>query len=627
MHGFSVGSVVATFQIGRMFAKYPKMGEDCAGTIGAAVVRGAWVTTEKIHGANLSLVVEHRAGDASCAASKQLRVRIAKRSGFVTATEDFYAVESSGLARELKRCARRLFRSCEQTMASLVRLQIYGELYGGSYANASVPHIPGITAVQAGVHYSPGLHFMAFDVAVTADDDEPRFADFDDARALCEAAGFTFVEALLRGTLAECLAQPVEFSSTIGQRLGWPPLESGDPNLAEGLVVRPAREPRRKQKRGRGAVQRSAAGAAEERGGRGVFKRKIAAFSERRYDNPHWRAARSGGGGGGSSGGGDDALTLTRFEMLACVNAQRLHSVLSKSGVILDGRSVAANKATLRELKVDVIDALQPDERALLAASMALQRELHNTARVVISEHVRRTRRAAAPVLASAGSDAPPDLRTRRQLSYEGRSILADALSPRPKPDLAPRAVEQPPADPAARSMTKKELAAAKKRQRGRAKRAPRLLILTGLPGSGKSTFASHLCCGKGSPWARICQDELGSFDACAAAASKALRVGRRVVIDRCNPTPEERARWLELSFLAPRDAAVVFFDADAELCTRRVAARVGHPTIPTGTGRKAVEHFRKRLVPPNAAEGFRAIYIVGSAGDSSALVYQLGGA
>ena len=78
---------------------------------------------------------------------------------------------------------------------------------------------------------------------------------------------------------------------------------------------------------------------------------------------------------------------------------------------------------------------------------------------------------------------------------------------------------------------------------------------------------------------------------------------------------------------IAPRDAAVVFFDADAELCTRRVAARVGHPTIPTGTGRKAVEHFRKRLVPPNAAEGFRAIYIVGSAGDSSALVYQLGGA
>jgi hypothetical protein len=108
------------------------------------------------------------------------------------------------------------------------------------------------------------------------------------------------------------------------------------------------------------------------------------------------------------------------------------------------------------------------------------------------------------------------------------------------------------------------------KLQRGRLKRAPRFLLLCGLPGCGKSTFAEGLCgelalkfgggggggvgggggggvgggvggSGKGQSrqphkggskggWVRVCQDELGSRDACEVEVVRLLKKGHHVV-------------------------------------------------------------------------------------------------
>lgn len=157
-------------------------------------------------------------------------------------------------------------------------IQVYGELYGGKYDHPSVSAIAGLQPVQMGVWYSEKLQFLPFDIAVVfseKDSIETRhFLDFADATALCKSAGLPFSTPLYSGTLAECLDYPIEFETTIPKIHGLPSL--GSENVAEGVVIRPAHEPKTRKCRG-------------------LFKRKIAAFSEKKYSNPTFAAARSGG--------------------------------------------------------------------------------------------------------------------------------------------------------------------------------------------------------------------------------------------------------------------------------------------------------------------------------------------
>jgi len=88
-----------------------------------------------------------------------------------------------------------------------------------------------------------------------------HFLDFADAASVCEAAGLSFVRPMHTGTLSSCLDCPCEFDSTVPATHGLPSLD--EPNLAEGVVIRPEREPR---------------GSGE----RGLFKQKIQAFLEKR---------------------------------------------------------------------------------------------------------------------------------------------------------------------------------------------------------------------------------------------------------------------------------------------------------------------------------------------------------
>jgi len=74
-------------------------------------------------------------------------------------------------------------------------------------------------------------------------------------------------------------------------------------------------------------------------------------------------------------------------------------------------------------------------------------------------------------------------------------------------------------------------------------------------------------------------------------------------------------------------EAAVVFFDHDADACRRRVAARVDHCTIPLGGGARAVAQHSRELQPPGPGEGFARVHIVRSFEEATALAqyYVLG--
>ena len=172
-------------------------------------------------------------------------------------------------------------------------------------------------------------------------------------------------------------------------------------------------------------------------------------------------------------------------------------------------------------------------------------------------------------------------------------------------------------------------------RGRGASRRAskpagqrPRLLMLVGLPGSGKSTFTKAVCDSRGEarcPWVVVSQDDLGSRRACEEAVGAVLggrgrKTGQSVILDRCNCSPKDRHEWLQIAMVEPQEAAVIFFDYNADVCRDRVAQREDHPSIPFGKGARAVAHHSKELVSPSVAEGVARVHVIRDFAEASSL-------
>lgn len=317
--------------------------------------KAEWIVTEKLHGANFSIFCDATGG-----------VSFAKRSGVLAPDDDFYSFRSQRLDERLRGPALRVRDEARRVglAADGDSVCVFGELVGGRFPHPDVPPVPGLTPVQCGIWYCAGLHFVAFDLAVTpASGGERRFVGFHAAAAACEAAGFMFAEALASGNLQECLAVPHHFVSRLPSRLGLPPLDSG--NMAEGVVVR------------------TASGAH-----RALFKRKIEEFNEVQYSNPQWAASKAGG-----ARAREDRTEELRYEMLARVTEQRLNAVESKVG-----RAIAADRDACRRLladfKEDVLAALEEEGVAVLGALPDVLRvELNSAARELIGPILRRRER------------------------------------------------------------------------------------------------------------------------------------------------------------------------------------------------------------------------------------------
>ena len=347
------------------WSRYPKIAESSAAAP-ASVTTGQWLCTEKIHGANFSVM-----------ATAEGDVHFASRSGTLAEDDNFFGYRSQGLDAYLRPRALALRQALLQSGASDdgAAVTVYGELYGGEYPHPEVQVASGgVGPVQRGVWYSPSLSFMGFDVAIS-DGTGARYLSFDSARDAAKEAGFCFVAPVFRGTLAECLDCNVRFASTVPATHGLPPLVDV-PNWAEGLVVRPATEPR-------------------EASARGLIKRKIPEFSERQYANDAWRGARHGetthAGGGGMSWAVKEELL--RYEMLAAINQQRLDSVASKIGRV-DPTNKVACRRLLDDFMLDVAEALvddglltQADE--MITAHVQLHRECESACRPFVARFLR----------------------------------------------------------------------------------------------------------------------------------------------------------------------------------------------------------------------------------------------
>jgi predicted kinase len=140
----------------------------------------------------------------------------------------------------------------------------------------------------------------------------------------------------------------------------------------------------------------------------------------------------------------------------------------------------------------------------------------------------------------------------------------------------------------------------------------PRIVLLVGLPGSGKSTWAE----GKPGVLSSDALRELLADDPdnqnIHARVFRVLRdllkhrlaLKRPVTyVDATNLTPYERRPYVKLANLHDAEIEAVFFDVPTAECIRRNQGRTR--LVPA----EVIQKMAERLVPPDLKEGFSRVY------------------
>lgn len=140
-------------------------------------------------------------------------------------------------------------------------------------------------------------------------------------------------------------------------------------------------------------------------------------------------------------------------------------------------------------------------------------------------------------------------------------------------------------------------------------------MVLVGLPGSGKSTYAEKLggAALSSDGIRRLLSDDPDNqtihrrvFSVLRGLLKHRLELKRPVTyIDATNLTPGERRPYIKVAQLHDCDAEAVFFDVPVEECQRRNRAR------DRVVSDEVIQKMAERLVPPTVEEGFSRVAAV----------------
>jgi predicted kinase len=145
---------------------------------------------------------------------------------------------------------------------------------------------------------------------------------------------------------------------------------------------------------------------------------------------------------------------------------------------------------------------------------------------------------------------------------------------------------------------------------------AQRIIVLTGLPGSGKSTWLERRgVTALSSDWVRlVLADDMTDqsihprvFQTLRYLLRHRLAMGRpETYVDATHLTPEERRPYIQIARWYGCEAEAVFFDVPLETCRERNRAR--NRVVPDET----MLLMAAKLRPPSVEEGFARVTVVG---------------
>uniref|UniRef100_A0A7S0ZIR1 Uncharacterized protein n=1 Tax=Timspurckia oligopyrenoides TaxID=708627 RepID=A0A7S0ZIR1_9RHOD len=153
-------------------------------------------------------------------------------------------------------------------------------------------------------------------------------------------------------------------------------------------------------------------------------------------------------------------------------------------------------------------------------------------------------------------------------------------------------------------------------------RKVQRVLLMVGIPGSGKSTVSRRF---EQFGWTRINQDELKTRKKCEALFSEAYQNGRNIVVDRCNVTRDQRKPWLDKCKELDCSVGAIVMAVSIDTCVARMKSRTDHETIKPSSNLYAIaKNFASQMEVPSPEEGINFCRFIRTESDIDRVLTEL---